>query len=72
MQRHVRVSTTTDLEPTVLTITQAQYARTFDAVLAGDAGARRTLYGLVAARVRAPITRIELIRGEEVVATIER
>lgn len=72
MQRHVRVFTTTDPEPTILTITQAQYARTFDAVLAGDAGARRTLYGLVAARVRAPIARIELIRGEEVVATIER
>lgn len=72
MQRHVRISTTTDLEPVVLTITQASYAKTFDAVVAGDEGARRTLYGLVAARVRSPIVRIELIRGEEVVATIER
>ena len=72
MQRHVRVTTKTDPEPTFLTITQASYAKTFDAVVAGDADARRTLYGLVAARVRSPIVRIELIRGEEVVATIER
>ena len=72
MSRHVRVTTRTDPEPTVLTIVQPSYARTFDAVVAGDAEARRTLYGQCAARVRGPITLIELIRGEEIVATIER